>query len=116
MTTTIKFEYSQTFQEQLYDRFHYLSKHIGQAASQKLLDGFIDSFENRIKSHPESAPLCEEAADIGLTTYHDYIDPNLQLRVIYRVSTIEGTVYALLFLSTKQSIRQALIRYCLRKE
>ncbi len=116
MTAIIRFEYSHTFRDQLYDRFYYLARQIGQAASQQLLDSFIADFESRIKSHPGSAPLCEEAADLGLTTYHDYVDPKLQLRAIYRISAAEGVVYPLLFLSTKQSIRQALIRYCLRQD
>ena len=76
------FEYSHVFRGQLFERFRALAKRIGQSASQELLDGFIIGFEERIKTFPESAPLCEEAADLGLTTYHDYVDPKLQLRVI----------------------------------
>ncbi|AYA41778.1 type II toxin-antitoxin system RelE/ParE family toxin [Xenorhabdus nematophila] len=110
----MKFEYSLAFQGQLHDRFYYLARHIGQVAAQELLDGFITGFEKRVNEHPGSAPLCMEAADIGLTTYHDYVDSKLQLRTIYRFSETEGVVYPLLFLSTRQSIRQALIQYCLR--
>lgn len=116
MTAIMKFEYTQTFRDQLYDHFHYVAKHIGQAAALALLDSFITGFENKIKNYPASAPLCEEAADLGLTTYHDYLDPKLQLRAIYRVSAAESVVYPLLFLRTRQSIRQALIRYCLRQD
>ena len=112
----MKFEYSFAFRDQLHDRFCYLARLIGQTASQELLANFIGGFESRVENHPQSAPLCMEAADVGLTMYHDYVDPKLQLRAIYRVSEEENTVYALLFLSTKQSIRQALIQYCLRQE
>ncbi|OCQ53130.1 hypothetical protein Ppb6_01531 [Photorhabdus australis subsp. thailandensis] len=110
----MKFEYSLAFQDQLYNRFYYLARHIGQVAAQELLDGFIIGFEKRVNEHPGSAPLCIEAADLGFTTYHDYVDSKLQLRTIYRFSEVEGVVYPLLFLSTRQSIRQALIQYCLR--
>ncbi len=52
---------------------------------------------------------------MGFTTYHDYVDEKLQLRAIFRFSETEDMVYPLLFLSTKQSIRQALIQHCLRQ-
>ncbi|PQQ41503.1 plasmid stabilization protein [Photorhabdus luminescens] len=111
----MRFEYSFAFRDQLHDRFYYLARHIGQVATQELLDSFIAGFEGRVNGHPESTPLCIEAADLGFTTYHDYVDSKLQLRAIYRFSESEGIVYPLLFLSTKQSIRQALIQYCLRQ-
>jgi hypothetical protein len=113
--TATKIEYSHTFQDQLYSRFAYLTRHIGKQAAQHLLTGFLDVFEERITTHPNSSPLCMEAADIGLMAYHDYLDPKLQLRIIYRASDTGDAVYALLFLNTRQSIREALIQYCLRK-
>lgn len=109
----MKFEYSLIFQNQLHHQFRYLTKHSGQRTAQKILDGFICGFENRVSDHPGSAPLCIEAAEIGLTSYHDYIDKKCQLRTTYRFSKTESTVYPLLLLNTKQSIRQALIQYCL---
>ncbi|QUN06927.1 hypothetical protein KDN34_05645 [Shewanella yunxiaonensis] len=110
----MKFEYSLAFQGQLHERFYYLARHIGQVAAQELLDGFIVGFEKRVNKHPGSAQLCVEAAEFGFTTYHDYVDSKLQLRTFYRYSEATGVVYPLLFLSTRQSIRQALIQYCLR--
>ncbi|CDM92132.1 type II toxin-antitoxin system RelE/ParE family toxin [Xenorhabdus bovienii] len=110
----MKFEYSFAFRDQLHDRFYYLARHIGQVTAQEFLDSFIVGFEGRVNDYPESTPVCMEAADLGFTTYHDYVDPKLQLRAIYRFSESEGVVYPLLFLSTKQSISQALIQYCLR--
>lgn len=115
MTIIAKIEYSQTFRDQLYSRFAYLARHTGEQAAQRLLTEFLDTFEARITKHPKSSPLCVEAADIGLMTYHDYVDPELQLRVIYRISDVDGIVYGLLFLNTRQSIREALIQYCLQK-
>ncbi len=110
----MKFEYSLTFQDQLHDRFNYLSRRIGKVAANEFLTGFIIDFEKRVNQYPKSIPLCIEAADLGVTTYHDYVDSKLQLRTIYRFSEAEGVVYPLLFLSTRQSIQQALIQYCLR--
>ncbi len=110
----MKFEYSFTFRNQLHDQFYYLARHIGQTAAQELLDGFISGFEARVSKHPKSAPLCMEAADLGLRMYHDYVDTKLRLRAIYRFSEPESIIYPLLFLSTRQSIQQALIQYCLR--
>lgn len=78
--------------------------------------GFLESFEVRVQAHPASAPVCIETADVGLTMYHDYVDSKLQLRVVYRVSDAADTVLALLFLNTRQSIREALIQHCLRQD
>ena len=54
--------------------------------------------------------------DIGLTANHDYIDSKLQLRVVYRVSDTADIVFALFFLNTRHSIREALIQHCLQQE
>lgn len=109
-------EYSQTFERQLHDCFHYLRKQIGQKAAKDLLESFLDGFEARVLAHPKSSPLCEETADLGMTNYCDFVDSKRQMRVIYRKDKTKGVVYALLCLSTRQSIQQALIRYCLTRE
>lgn len=114
--TLSNIEYSKTFERQLQDSFYYLAKHIGQKAAKDLLDSFIDGFEARVLAHPKSSPVCEETADLGMTSYCDYVDTKRQMRVIYRTDKAKGIVYALLFLNTRQSIRQALIQYCLRQE
>lgn len=114
--TPSNIEYSQTFERQLHDCFRYLAKQIGQKAAKDLLKSFLDGFEARVLAHPKSAPLCEETADLGMTSYCDFVDPKRQMRVIYRTDKAKGIVYALLFLNTRQSIRQALIQYCLRQE
>ncbi|NHB93212.1 type II toxin-antitoxin system RelE/ParE family toxin [Photorhabdus cinerea] len=111
-----KIEYTQTFENQLHERFDYLTRHIGTEASWEILETFLNSFEARILKHPKSAPLCEETADIGLINYHDYVDTKLQLRVIYNIDEANHTVIAMLLLSTRQSLRQALIQYCLRRD
>lgn len=115
MTAATTIEYSHTFRDQLYAHFAYLARHVGGQAAQDLLTEFLDAFEARNHQAPKSSPLCVEAADIGLMTYHDEIDPELQLRVMYRTSDVGDVVYGLLFLITKQSIREALIQYCLQK-
>ncbi len=109
-------EYSKTFESQLHDRFHHLARHIGHDAAKDLLDNFLNDFETRILVHPESSPLCQETADLGMTNYCDYVDPKHQFRVIYRIDKTKDVAYALLFLSTRQSIRQVLIQYCLGRE
>ena|SRR5690554_4378751 len=114
MTSTVSIEYTDTFRKQLYNRFQYLARQLGEKAAHELLTGFLDSFENRIANHPKSSPLCLEATDIGLESYHDFIDSKRQLRAVYRIAEADKKVYGLLFLSTRQSIREALIQYCLQ--
>ncbi|MGC3875047.1 hypothetical protein ACPF7Z_17485 [Halomonas sp. GXIMD04776] len=111
-----KIEYTQTFENQLHDHFNYLTRHIGQEAAKDMLEAFLDDFESRVSSHLERVPLCEEAADLGLTRYHDYVNAQLQLRAIYRLEEADRRILGMLFLGTRQSLRQALIQYCLRRE
>lgn len=106
-------EYSQAFIKQIQAYQGYLNRQLGMSAAIKMLETFIDNFEKRILSYPHSAPPCEETSAVGMTNYRDYIDSGLCLRVIYRVDKADNTIYALLFLHTRQSIRQALIDYCL---
>ncbi|MCC8373521.1 MULTISPECIES: type II toxin-antitoxin system RelE/ParE family toxin [Photorhabdus] len=111
-----KIAYTQTFENQLHERFSYLTRHIGAEASWEILETFLYNFETRVLKYPKSAPLCEETADIGLTSHHDYVDTKLQLRAIYKIDEANHTVIATLFLNTRQSLRQALIQYCLRRD
>lgn len=114
MTSAVSIEYTDTFKKQLYNRFQYLARQLGEQAAHELLADFLDSFEKRLASYPKSSPLCLEASDIGLDSYRDFIDSKRQLRAVYRIADTDKKVYGLLFLSTRQSIREALIQYCLQ--
>lgn len=107
-------EYSQTFVNQMHRHLDYLNRQLGTLAATQMLETFLNDFESRIFSHPRSAPLCEETSSLGMTGYRDYINSGLSLRVVYRFDKTDSTIYVLLFLHTRQSIRQALIDYCLR--
>lgn len=112
--TVISIEYTKTFERQLSAYSQYLTRYTGQSKARSLIFDFIDTLEQRVRRHPESSPLCEEAADLGFTNYRDFILPEQQLRAIYRLE--ENKAYMLLFLKSRQSIREALLQYCLRVE
>ncbi|MFD2191875.1 hypothetical protein [Pistricoccus aurantiacus] len=114
--TTNSIEYTQIFENQFQDRFSYLTRYVGQETARHRLETFLDEFESRVLDYPESTPLCEEAADLGSTRYHDYVNASLQLRAIYRIDEAGQRILALLFLDTRQSLRQALVQYCLRRD
>lgn len=112
--TAISIEYTETFARQVSAYSQYLARYIGQSQARGLIFNFIDMLEQRVIRYPESSPLCEEAADLGFTNYRDFILPDQQLRAIYRLE--EDKAYMMLFLKSRQSIREALLQYCLRVE
>lgn len=111
-----RIEYTHTFENQLHHHFSWLAKYVGVEAAERQLIGALDQFETRVRDHPVSAPVCEEAADLGLTDYHDYVDTKLQVRIIYRFDPSADKILGMLFLNTRQSMREALVQLCLRQE
>ncbi|WP_409525581.1 hypothetical protein [Nitrincola sp. MINF-07-Sa-05] len=111
-----RIEYTHTFENQLHQHLSWLAKYVGAAAAERQLLEVLDQFEARVRDHPVSAPVCEEAADLGLTDYHDYVDTTLQVRIIYRFDPSAETILGMLFLNTRQSMRDALVQLCLRQE
>lgn len=112
----VEITYAQSFHLQLEEHFRYLATHLGENRASLALIGLLDRFEARVALHPASAPVCAEAATIGLRHYRDFVDTQTQLRVIYRLDDTEQEAWALLCLDTRQSIRQALIQYCLASD
>lgn len=106
--------FTATFNQLLENQFDFLAQKIGAAKAQDLIASTVSRFAQRVSEHPHSVPLCLELAELGLQGYYDDIDTEAQLRIIYRLST-EQRVYALLLLSTRQSVQRALIQYCLMK-
>jgi len=110
----ISIEYTETFERQISAYSQYLARYVGTSQARSLIFSFIETLEKRVTQYPESSPLCEEASDLGFTNYRDFILPAQQLRAIYRLE--DEKAYMMLFLKSRQSIREALVQYCLRIE
>ncbi len=54
-----KIEYTQTFENQLHERFDYLTRYIGTEASWEMLETFLNSFEVRVLKHLKMLAIAE---------------------------------------------------------
>ncbi|MBQ1783837.1 MAG: type II toxin-antitoxin system RelE/ParE family toxin [Gammaproteobacteria bacterium] len=111
-----KFEYTETFASQMDARFQRLAGSVGGRSAEATLMATLQSFEERVGAHPFSAPVCKEMVDLGRANVREYIDVARQQRLIYQVSPEGATVTGLLLLSTRQSVEEALVQYCLWRE
>ncbi len=108
MKTTVN--YADSFIAQLDAEFSYLRKKVGSRASADWLAETMRRFEAKVKSFPLSCTRCEEAMVLGYDDYYEYIDAKSQCRVIYRYNE---QVIALLFIRTRQSLRDQLFKLVL---
>lgn len=108
-------QYSASFRQQFLQQFDYWRRNIGTPAAEQLLTDIIRHFELRLTQFPQGCPRCNDALQLGLDQYYEYIDSTAQIRIIYRFSGTSGRVIALLFLRTKQSLRDQLLELILMR-
>lgn len=111
MSRTIEIAYASTAEESLITQIHHLTPHHGVEEAQARLIELVRSAEKRLKTHPMAAPLCEQAALLGIRHYRElHIG---EYRILYRYLEPDLRVVVALFLRQRQSIEEQLINYCL---
>ena len=113
MSKTIEIAYASTAEESLVSQIHHLTPHLGADEAQARLIALVRNTESRLKAHPLAAPVCEEAALLGVSHYRElHIG---EYRILYRFHEPESLVVVALFLRQRQSIEEQLINYCLMR-
>ncbi|MBS7661355.1 type II toxin-antitoxin system RelE/ParE family toxin [Pseudomonas lalucatii] len=111
MSKTIKVAYATTAEESLVSQIHHLTPYHGVQRAQTKLVELIKTLEQRLKTHPLAAPVCQQAALLGITHYREL---NLdEYRILYQYDEAAGLVMVALILRQRQSIEEQLINYCL---
>jgi len=105
--------YSASFRQQFLQQFEYWQRNIGAQAAQQLLADIIQRFELRVQQFPQGCPRCNDALQLGFDQYFEYVDSNAQVRIIYRASGTSDGLIGLLFLRTRQSLRDQLLELIL---
>jgi len=105
--------YSSSFQQQFLQQFEYWQRNMGASAAHQLLAEIIERFERRVQQFPHGCPRCNDALQMGFDQYFEYIDSNAQVRIIYRANGSSEGLIALLFLRTRQSLRDQLLELIL---
>lgn len=108
MPTTIKF--TTQFRTQAIHQVRYLAAERGAKVAAELVDEVVTRFANRVSTFPKGSVECFELAQLGLTNYFEFIDVAAQIRIIYRViEEPQPMVVAMLFLKTRQNLRDQLV-------
>lgn len=111
MSKTIRIAYATTAEESLISQVHHLAPYHGAEQAQVKLVELIKTVERRLKTHPSAAPVCQQAALLGVTQYREL---NLdEYRILYHYDEPTEQVVVALILRQRQSIEEQLINYCL---
>ncbi|MFC5697601.1 type II toxin-antitoxin system RelE/ParE family toxin [Pseudomonas sp. GCM10022186] len=113
MSKTTEVAYASTAEESLISQVHHLTPHVGPDQAQSTLIKLVRDVEGRLKAHPLAAPICEEAALLGVSHYREL--HIREYRILYRFHEPEALVVIALFLRQRQSIEEQLINYCLMR-
>lgn len=113
MSKTIKVRYATTAEESLISQLHHLMSYHGVELAQSKLVELIQSAEKRLKTHPLSAPTCQQAALLGINHYQElHLE---EYRILYQYIESEELIVVALVLRQRQSIEEQLINYCLMR-
>lgn len=113
MSKTIKVSYATTAEESLVSQLHHLAPYHGTQLAQAKLVELIKSAEKRLKHHPMAAPICQQAALLGINHYREL---HLEdYRILYQYDKAAELVVVALILRQRQSIEEQLINYCLMR-
>lgn len=108
--------YTDSCKSQIKHQFKFLTLKMGNQPASNYVQQTLAGFEERVANHPNSTPLCSELVNLGLTRFRDYVDSNKQFRLLYTVDENNQCINVVAFLNTRQSIREALIDFCLMFE
>lgn len=113
MRKTIRISYASTAEESLVSQIHHLAPYHGVEQAQAKLVELIHALEQRLNTHPLSAPICQQAALLGVSHYRElHLD---EYRILYRYHESEQLAVVALILRQQQSIEEQLINYCLMR-
>ncbi|MBB4817617.1 plasmid stabilization system protein ParE [Pseudomonas alcaligenes] len=113
MSRKIEVAYATTAEESLVSQIHHLTPFIGAEPAYAKLAALITTSEHPLQAHPLAAPICEEAALLGVRGYRElHID---EFRILYRYDETASLVMVALILRQRQSIEEQLISYCLMR-
>lgn len=109
--TTLTIRYTETAQQSIEDQIVYLSDYHGLDSASQRLYTVIDALEDKLLSAPLGYPVSTQASDLGILHYRE-LNTN-GYRIFYEIVETDLAIVIGLVLRDKQSVEQALIRFCL---
>ncbi|BAQ83983.1 MULTISPECIES: type II toxin-antitoxin system RelE/ParE family toxin [Pseudomonas] len=108
---TLTIRYTETAQQSIEDQIVHLADYSDLKSAFERLDAVIDALQDKLLSAPLGYPVSPQASDLGILHYRELNTDGY--RVFYEIVDADQAIVVGLVLRDKQSVEQALIRYCL---
>ncbi|WP_046067907.1 type II toxin-antitoxin system RelE/ParE family toxin [Pseudomonas synxantha] len=109
--TTLTIRYTNIAQQSIEDQIEHLAGFHGLGHAVDRLDTVINTLQYKLLSAPLAYPISPQASDLGILHYRELNTDGY--RVFYETIEADQAIVVLLLLRNKQSVENALIRYCL---